>query len=108
MEKQKKSFGEVWSTLTNKQSEYLRDYINRQRKKAIIYIIKKITKEIKKEIDEKESEIDEMHKERNYLKEKYGGVSYEFNEGFLSDLFFRDIEIKTLKSILVKIENSIN
>ena len=29
-EADKKSFGEIWSTLTNEQSKYLKGYINRQ------------------------------------------------------------------------------
>lgn len=94
MEKQKKQFGEVWSTLTTEQAEYLRDYINRQRKEAMIYINKKITKEIEKEINDKENEVLDLEK---------------INDNMMQD-FKEDIEkeIKTLKSILVKVENSIN
>ena len=33
-EADKKSFGEIWSTLTTEQSDYLKDYINRQREDA--------------------------------------------------------------------------
>ena len=62
MEKQKKAFGEIWSALTTEQAEYLRDYINRQRKEAMIYIYKKLTKEIEKEIKDKENEVLELEK----------------------------------------------
>ena len=34
LEEAKKSFGETWATLTKEQSEYLREYINRQREDA--------------------------------------------------------------------------
>jgi len=34
-EEDKKSFEEIWSTLTKEQSKYLKDYINRQREGAI-------------------------------------------------------------------------
>ena len=94
MEKQKKAFGEVWSTLTTEQAEYLRDYINRQRKEAMIYINKKLTKEIKKEINDKENEVLELEKINNNMMQ-------DFKED-------TEKEIKNLKSILVKVENSIN
>lgn len=32
MENTKKSFGQIWSELTTEQAEYLKDYINKQRK----------------------------------------------------------------------------
>jgi hypothetical protein len=35
LEEDKKSFEEIWSTLTKEQSKYLKDYINRQRESAI-------------------------------------------------------------------------
>ncbi len=31
----KKSFGEIWSTLNDEQTEYLKAYINRQRQDAV-------------------------------------------------------------------------
>jgi hypothetical protein len=34
LEEDKKSFEEIWSTLTKEQSKYLKDYINRQREDA--------------------------------------------------------------------------
>ena len=37
MEKTKKSFGEIWCSLTTEQSEYLKDFINKQRKDAVEY-----------------------------------------------------------------------
>ena len=35
MEKTKKSFGQIWAELTSEQTEYLKDYINRQRQDAV-------------------------------------------------------------------------
>lgn len=37
MENTKKSFGEIWCSLTTEQSEYLKHFINRQRKDAVEY-----------------------------------------------------------------------
>ncbi len=37
MEKNKKSFGEIWCSLTTEQSEYLKDFINKQRQDAVEY-----------------------------------------------------------------------
>ncbi len=35
MEKTKKTFGEVWCSLTNEQTEYLKGFINKQRQDAV-------------------------------------------------------------------------
>jgi hypothetical protein len=35
MENTKKSFGEIWCSLTTEQAEYLKGYINRQRQDAV-------------------------------------------------------------------------
>lgn len=35
MRKTKKTFGEIWSELNSEQTEFLRDYINRQRQDAV-------------------------------------------------------------------------
>ena len=37
MAKTKKTFGEVWCSLTSEQREYLKDFINKQRQDAVKY-----------------------------------------------------------------------
>jgi len=60
----------------------------------------KALREIKNRIKELNEEIDEMHNERNYKKEKYGGVSDDENDSFFSDLHYKSAEIKTLEWVL--------
>ena len=49
--KNRKSFGEIWCELTNEQTEYLRDFINRQKKTErdrILGYTKSLVKEVYK------------------------------------------------------------
>jgi hypothetical protein len=55
---------------------------------------------IKSKIAELELEISEMHIERNELKEKFGGVSEDYNINFFNDLSYKNAEINTLKWVL--------
>lgn len=56
--------------------------------------------EIEKKIEELRDEMDEMHRERDENKEKYGGVSEEYNTDFFSDLHQRNAELLTLEWVL--------
>ena len=60
----------------------------------------KSKEEIEKKIEDLKNDIDEMHKERNENKEKYGGVSEEYNADFFSDLHQRNAELLTLEWVL--------
>jgi len=61
--------------------------------------MKNIT-EIEKQIKDLTSEIDEMHKERNDAKDKYGGISEEENESFFADIAWRMAKIEGLQWVL--------
>jgi len=56
--------------------------------------------EIEKQIKDLTSEIEEMHKERNEAKDKYGGVSEEENESFFADITWRMAKIEGLQWVL--------
>lgn len=60
----------------------------------------KSKEEIERKIKEIKSDIDEMHEERNELKNKYGGVSEEYNSDFFRDLHQRNAELLTLEWVL--------
>ena len=60
----------------------------------------KTEEEIEKKIADLKNDIDEMHKERNENKDKYGGVSEEYNADFFSDLHQRNAELLALEWVL--------
>jgi|LakMenEpi03Aug12_release.lakeMendotaPanAssembly.Ray.scaffolds.fasta_scaffold1613417_2 hypothetical protein len=60
----------------------------------------KTKQEIEKKIEDIKNDIDEMHKERDEIKNKYGGVSEEYNNDFFKDLHQRTSELLTLEWVL--------
>lgn len=60
----------------------------------------KTKQEIKKKIEDIKNDINEMHKERDTMKNKFGGVSEEYNDDFFKDLHQRNSELLTLEWVL--------
>lgn len=60
----------------------------------------KTIKQIKQKIADLTEEIEELHKDRNFKKNKNGGVSEEENQDFFNDLHHKSCEITTLKWVI--------
>ena len=78
MTKTKKTFGEVWCSLTNEQAEYLKDFINKQRQDAVKHYkseqlrLHGVSKSFKTELEMHEIATEKYH-EHNYGDAKYDG-----------------------------------
>lgn len=56
--------------------------------------------EIEHKISSLQTDIDELHDEINSEKEQYGGIDEEKHSDILSDISFKNHEIKTLQWVL--------
>jgi hypothetical protein len=78
MTKTKKTFGEVWCSLTSEQCEYLKDFINKQRQDAVKHYkseqlrLHGVSKSFKTELEMHEIAT-EKYQEHNYGDAKYDG-----------------------------------